>query len=412
MLDYNYPPDKLKVLLLEGISSAATERFASAGMEVDERPDAMDEYELAGIIERYHVLGIRSKTQVGSGVLERAKNLMAIGCFCIGTDQVDTVTACVRGIPVFNAPFSNTRSVAELVIGEIIMLARQASWKSHQMHQGVWSKSARGCYEVKDKSLGIIGYGHIGQQVGILAEALGMKVFFYNTVPRLALGSSTKVRSIPELLSRSDFVSVHVPETPSTKGLIGEEELRMIKAGGYLINFSRGGVVDYPALVRSLKSGHLGGAALDVFPYEPHSNSESFVSELQELPNVILTPHIGGSTEEAQFRIAHEVGESLVRYVETGSTSSAVNFPIFDKPLTDAYHRVINIHRNLPEIGKQIEDVVARQRTNFASHYLSANQEVGFFIADVPPEHSGPIKAELESYDWSLKTRLVVDESC
>lgn len=407
MRHYSFPPQKIKILLLEGISDAAAEQFSAAGYAVETSAKALDDDELKGCIGGVHVLGIRSKTEVRASALANARNLLAIGCFCIGTNQVDTETSCSLGIPVFNAPFSNTRSVAELVIAEIVMLSRKASWKSQEMHSGKWAKSATGCHEVKGKSIGIVGYGHIGPQVGILAEAFGMRVHFYDIAPKLALGSAVKVGSLKGLLETCDFVTLHVPETPETKGMIGHQELQLMKRGSCLLNLSRGTVVDLAALKDALRTGHLAGAALDVFPQEPHSNSEPFHSELQNCPNVILTPHIGGSTEEAQLKIGLEVSESLLKFIETGSTSTAVNFPTVELPVVSDFHRILNIHRNTPGVLKGINEIISNKNVNIRTQYLATRGDIGYLIIDVEPGLSRAVKEEIDSHSWSIRTRLL-----
>ena len=314
----SFPKDKIKVLLLENIHENGFNMFQNDGFHVTLLKDALNEEELTKAIENVHILGIRSKTNVTKKVIDNANKLLSIGCFCIGTNQVDTVECEKKGIPVFNAPYSNTRSVAELIIAEIIFLARKISDSSKDAHEGKWTKIADGCFEVRGKTLGIVGYGHIGSQVSVLAESLGMKVYFYDILTKLPLGNATSCTSYEELLKISDFVTFHVPETPETKNLVTKKELYTLKKGSYLINASRGKVVDIDALVEALKSGHLAGAAVDVFPVEPKSNKEPFYSPLQKLPNVILTPHIGGSTEEAQKNIGLEVATKLIKYINNG----------------------------------------------------------------------------------------------
>lgn len=397
----------MKILLLEGIHSITQQKFEDAGYTVETRKDSPSDDQLLEVIEGVHILGIRSKTKVSSNVLRKAKNLLSIGCFCIGTDQVELEIAAKEGIPVFNAPFSNTRSVAELTIAEIIMLARKASHKSRLLHEGIWDKSADGCFEVRNKKLGIVGYGNIGPQVGVLAEALGMSVTFYDVVAKLPLGNCKVAATLDDLLKSSDFVTLHVPETTETRGLIGVRELSQMKKGAYLLNLSRGMVVDIDALSHSLTSGHLAGAAVDVFPEEPHSNKEEFHSPLRGLDNVILTPHIGGSTLEAQRNIGQEVFTSLFRFVETGSSAGAVNFPQVDLPVVKDSHRILNIHRNVPGVLSAINSIMAEMGVNIQSQYLATHKDVGYMIMDVSQDASRTLKARIDALETSIRTRLL-----
>lgn len=407
MKEYSYPPEKVKILLLEGVSREAVDRFESAGYSVEALSRALAPEELAERIGEVHVLGIRSKTEVRAEVLQHAKSLLAIGCFCIGTNQVDLNAAALRGIPVFNAPFSNTRSVAELATAEIIMLARRASHKSDLLHRGVWEKSAAGCTEVRHKTLGIIGYGHIGPQIGLLAEALGMRVLFYDIVPKLPLGNALSVGSLEELLAQSDFVTLHVPETELTKDMIGDQQLRQMRTGSYLLNLSRGSVVVVEALVEHLRSGHLGGAAIDVFPEEPSSNDEPFISPLCGLANVILTPHIGGSTVEAQRNIGLETSAALLKFIEVGSTTGAVNFPSVEVPVVHGSHRVLNCHRNVPGVLRAINEIVAELGVNIQRQTLATLGDVGYLIMDVDKSLSSEVKAKIDALEDSIRTRLL-----
>ena len=317
----SFPKEKIKVLLLENIHESAFDMFSSDGFHVERLTTALSEADLVKRIADVHVLGIRSKTQVSAAALAEARRLLALGCFCIGTNQVDLVTANARGVPVFNAPFSNTRSVAEMAIAEIIFLARQLGDRSREMHEGKWRKVATRSFEVRGKTVGIVGYGHIGRQVGVLAETLGMRVIFYDRATKLPMGNNRTCTSLGELLREADFVTLHVPATRETHEMIGPAELAQMKPGAYLLNASRGTVVQIPALADALRSGHIGGAAIDVFPEEPESNGDGFVTPLQNLPNVILTPHIGGSTGEAQASIGREVATSLIKFVNTGTTT-------------------------------------------------------------------------------------------
>ncbi|MCI5066451.1 phosphoglycerate dehydrogenase [bacterium] len=403
----SFPREKTNILLLEGIHESAKEVFRRAGYEPRQLPRALSEDELIEELSQVHVLGIRSKTEVTARALSAAPHLLAVGCFCIGTNQVSLSTASSAGIPVFNAPFSNTRSVAELTIAEIIMLARRASYRSEQMHRGEWNKSAKGSYEVRGKKLGIVGYGHIGPQVGLLGEALGMQVLYYDTSKKLPLGNAVPVSSLEALLSDVDFLTLHVPETPQTKNMIGARELHQMKEGSFLINLSRGTVVEIAALAEALRSGQLAGAAIDVYPEEPSSNGASFASELQGLPNVILTPHIGGSTEEAQQSIGVEVADSLLAFLEAGSTVGAVNFPHVALPYLEGNHRVLNIHRNEPGVLVEINTIIAETGANIAAQYLGTQVDIGYLIVDVERELSREVKDRLDGVAGNIRTRLL-----
>jgi len=403
----SFPREKIKILLLEGIHQACVERFAQAGYHAESQKSALSEEDLCQIIPGVHILGIRSKTRVTSRVLAKAKNLLSIGCFCIGTDQVALEEAAVSGIPVFNAPFSNTRSVAELTVAEVVMLARRAAHKSQLLHAGVWEKSADGCCEVRNKTIGLVGYGHIGPQVGLLAEAFGMRVFFYDIVGKLPLGNATPVGSLDELLRVSDFVSLHVPDTADTRNMISGREIDIMKKGACLLNLSRGRVVDLDAVRDGLMSGKLGGAAIDVFPEEPRSNDDEFSSSLRGLDNVILTPHIGGSTIEAQRNIGIEVATTLIKFVETGSTTGSVNFPGVELPLVRDSHRILNIHRNVPGVLSSINSIIAHMGGNIRAQYLETRGDVGYLIIDVDSEISGAVKNSIDALDTSIRTRLL-----
>lgn len=404
---YSYPKEKIKILLLEGIHPGACELFKTQGYTAELRPSALSEQELIEVIADVHMIGIRSKTLITPAVIEASRHLLAIGCYCIGTNQVCLDEAGKAGIPVFNAPFSNTRSVAELTLAEVIMLSRRACERSMQLHSGGWKKSAAGSREVRHKTLGIVGYGHIGPQVGLLAEALGMKVIFYDIVRKLALGNATPANSLDDLLANADFVTLHVPETPETKNMIGSVEIAKMKQGASLLNLSRGSVVDIEALREALVSKHLAGAAVDVFPREPKSNDESFESELRGLPNVILTPHVGGSTLEAQESIGEEVTAALIKFTDNGSTSGSVNFPNVDLPLLAESHRVLNIHRNVPGVLRDINRIVADMGANIQSQYLGTQGDVGYLIMDVDPSLSREVKREIEALDSNIRTRLL-----
>jgi D-3-phosphoglycerate dehydrogenase len=403
----SFPKDKIKILLLENVHESAHQVFRAEQFQVEALQHAIKEDELAARIRDVHVLGIRSKTQVPDRVLAEGKRLLTIGCFCIGTNQVDVGAANKRGLPVFNAPFSNTRSVAELMIGEIIALSRQLGERSREVHGGIWKKIAIGSREVRGKILGIIGYGHIGRQLGVLAEALGIRVLFYDNVSRLPMGNNRSVPTLDELLEASDFVSLHVPATPQTKNMIGARELAKMKKGSHLLNASRGTVVDIPALADALKSGHLAGAAIDVFPVEPESNDDPFGTELQGLANVILTPHIGGSTAEAQEAIGREVAVALTKFVNNGATTGAVNFPEVELPQAVGTHRVLNVHRNVPGVLKDINRIVGDLRANIHAQLLSTDANIGYLIMDLDQDVSDQVHDAIGALDTNLRTRIL-----
>ena len=401
--------DEVNILLAENIAPSAVEVLARAGIhDVRRLPRAVGSAD-AGALTDVHVLGIRSRTQVTTGLLDAAPALVAVGCFSVGTNQVDLDAARARGIPVFNAPFSNTRSVAELTIGEIVMLLRRITPRSEAAHAGGWDKSADNSYEVRGKTLGIVGYGNIGAQLSNLAEAMGMRVIFFDLTDRLRHGNTEPAESLDALLAASDVVSLHVPETPLTHGLMSAERIGKMKPGSYLINNSRGTVVDLDALAIALKQGRLRGAAVDVFPVEPRSNDERFVSPLQGIPNVILTPHIGGSTEEAQDRIGSEVARKLVDYVETGSTLGAVNFPQVQIPPRIGGVRFLHVHRNVPGVLGHVNQAFARRDVNIASQYLQTEGELGYVVveADAAPAERAGILAELDRIEGTVRTRLI-----
>jgi D-3-phosphoglycerate dehydrogenase len=404
---YSFPREKMKILLLEGVHQACVERLTQAGYQPELLKNALSESELLKVISGVHVLGIRSKTQVTKKVLEAAESLLAIGCFCIGTDQVDLAEAALQGVPVYNAPFSNTRSVAELAMAEMVMLARRAAHKSQLLHRGVWEKSAEGCVEVRNKTVGLVGYGHIGPQVGLLAESFGMKVYYYDIIGKLPFGNATPVASLEELLKVSDFVSLHVPETPETRNLIGARELALMKKGAFLLNLSRGRVVDLDAVRVSLEKGALGGVAIDVFPEEPSSNDDPFSSPLMGLDNAILTPHIGGSTIEAQRNIGLEVANTLLKFIEVGSSTGSVNFPQVELPILRDSHRILNIHRNVPGVLSSINTIIAQMGGNIRAQYLNTVGDVGYLIIDVDHQISQAVKSKIDELASSIKTRLL-----
>lgn len=404
---YSLPKDKIKILLLEGLHQSAVQTFKNQGYSnIEYLKTSLPEEELIERIKDVHFIGIRSRTQLTDKVLDAASKLVAIGCFCIGTNQVDLNAALVRGIPVFNAPFSNTRSVAELVLGEIIMLLRGIPQRNAAAHRGEWQKTANNSFEARSKTLGIIGYGHIGTQLSIMAENIGMRVQFYDIEDKLVLGNATQV-DFGTLLKTSDVVTLHVPETPQTKNMIGEAELELMKPGAILINASRGTVVDIDALTQSLKEKRLAGAAIDVFPTEPKGNDEEFVSPLRHLDNVILTPHIGGSTQEAQENIGFEVAGKLVKYSDNGSTLSAVNFPEVSLPSHRGRSRLLHIHKNQPGILTKINETFARHNINISGQYLQTNQEIGYVVIDIDSEDHELALNGLKEIAGTLRVRIL-----
>lgn len=403
----SFPKDKINVLLLENIHENAYNLFKNDGFSVKLMKDAYTEEDLCEAIKDVHVLGIRSKTNVTAKVLDNAHKLLTLGCFCIGTNQVDLSYAEKKGIPVFNAPYSNTRSVAELVIAEIIFLARKTGDQSRDAHLGKWNKIATGCFEVRGKTLGIIGYGHIGSQVSILAEAFGMKVIFFDIQTKLPLGNAQPADTYEEVLKNSDFISFHVPESPDTVNLLGAKEFAVMKKGSYVLNLSRGRVVDIDALTANLKSGHIAGAGIDVFPEEPKSNKDPFVSPLQNLPNVILTPHIGGSTEEAQRNIGLEVANKLLRFINNGSTSFAVNFPNVELPLLKDSYRILNVHKNQPGFLRDINKIVSDVGANINAQYLSTTADIGYLIMDLNKNLGDQVKEQIAKNPLTIKNRIL-----
>ncbi|MCZ8044698.1 MAG: phosphoglycerate dehydrogenase [Beijerinckiaceae bacterium] len=404
--------DRIKVLLLEGINDSAADLLVNAGYtNMTRLPKALDQDALLKALEGVHVLGIRSRTQLTDAVFARADRLFAVGCFSVGTNQVDLEAARSRGVPVFNAPFSNTRSVAELTIGEIVMLLRKITDRSASAHGGGWDKSAEGSFEVRGKVLGIVGYGNIGSQLSTLAEAMGMRVIYYDQTDRLRHGNTEPVDSLHELLGSADIVSLHVPETPQTAGMIGAEQIAAMNPGSYLINNSRGTVVDLDALAAALKSGHLAGAAVDVFPVEPASNSERFVSPLQGLPNVILTPHVGGSTEEAQERIGAEVARKLIDYSDVGSTVGAVNFPQVQLAARAVGTRFIHVQRNVPGMLRRLNDVFAARNVNIAAQNYQTDGEIGYVVMEAESigADARDILREIRALDGTIRARLLYE---
>ena len=403
----SYPKNRINVLLLENVHPVALQAMKAEGFNVETYPAALTEDELCEKIKNVSVLGIRSKTMVTAKVLENANRLMVIGAFCIGTNQIDLKTATQKGIAVFNAPFSNTRSVVELAIAEMIMLIRNIPDKSNSMHQGVWDKSAKGSFEVRGKKLGIIGYGNIGTQLSVLAESLGMKVLYFDTEEKLALGNAVKCKSLKELLEASDVISMHVDGRAKNENLIGEKEFSYMKQGVIFINLSRGHIVDIQSLKAAIRSGQVAGCAVDVYPYEPVSNNEEFISELRGLPNTILTPHIGGSTMEAQENIGTFVPSKMMDYINTGSTSNSVNFPNLTLPTLENAHRLIHIHNNVPGILAKINHVLASNGINIMGQYLKTNESIGYVITDINKEYNKDLIKELRSIEHTIKFRIL-----
>ena len=399
---------KIKFLLLEGVHPNALEVLKAAGYtNIEYHKKALDGEELIEAIKDAHFVGIRSRTHLTKEILEHAQKLVAVGCFCIGTNQVDLAEAKRRGIPVFNAPFSNTRSVAELVLAEIILLMRQVPKANMEVHRGVWNKSAAGANEVRGKKLGIIGYGHIGSQLSVIAEAMGMQVYFYDIENKLPLGNAQQVASLEELLSSCDAVSLHVPENASTKNLMSAERIAQLKEDAILINAARGTVVDLDALATRLEANTLRGAAIDVFPVEPASINDPFESPLRKFDNVILTPHIGGSTAEAQENIGTEVANKFVKYSDNGSTLSAVNFPEVSLPANNNAKRLLHIHQNKPGILNKINQVFVDQNVNIAGQYLQTDPEIGYVVIDVQLEDSSEALKRLKEIDGTIKARVL-----
>lgn len=400
--------DPFRVLLVENIHPSAKDVLERSGCRVQMESHAPTESDLLKVAAQFDVIGIRSKTRLVASVLDANPDLIAIGAFCIGTDQIDIERAGRLGVPVFNAPYSNTRSVAELVMAEIVALSRQLGDRNMEAHRGEWVKSATGAHEVRGKVLGIVGYGHIGSQVSVLAEAFGMRVVFYDVVKKLPLGNSQRTDSLADLLKVADFVTLHVPDTPLTRDLITASDLSLMKKGSYLINASRGGVVKIDHLAEFLSSGHLAGAAIDVFPVEPASNRERFQSPLQGMRNVILTPHIGGSTEEAQEAIGVEVAESLLRFLKTGSTRGAVNFPNVDLPVIhEKAHRMLNVHRNVPGVLGEINGIVSDLGVNIQAQSLSTNAAIGYLVMDMEKGEADQVGERVKRLETSIKTRVL-----
>ena len=404
----SFKKSKIKFLLLEAVHQSALDTLHRAGYDnVEYLKTSLAEDELKERIANAHFVGIRSRTQLTEEVFAAAKKLLAVGCFCIGTNQVNLDSALRRGIPVFNAPFSNTRSVAELVIGQAILLLRGIPEKNALMHRGVWQKAAKGSFETRGKKLGIIGYGNIGSQLSVLAEAMGMEVYLYDVVTKLPLGNAKQVSSLTELLSRCDVISLHVPETPDTRNLIGPKELAAMKDSGILINASRGTVVDIDALAQALADKAIAGAAIDVYPAEPKSNDEEFLSPLREFDNCIITPHVGGSTMEAQENIGIEVSEKLVKYSDNGSSFTSVNFPEVALPAHPGHHRLLHIHENVPGILSQINNVFSETGINISSQYLQTNDRVGYVVMDIDEQYSDLALERLNQVNGTIRCRVL-----
>lgn len=408
MSHYSLDKNKIKILLLEGVHPTAVESFKQAGYtNIEYHKGSLTGEYLETAIKDAHFVGLRSRTQLTEAVFKQAKKLVAVGCFCIGTNQVDLDAAAKRGIPVFNAPFSNTRSVAELVLGEILLLLRGIPEKNAKAHRGEWLKSAERSYEARGKVLGIIGYGHIGTQLSILAENLGMRVYYYDVDNKLSLGNAIQVNSLTELLNRSDIVSLHVPETASTQNMIDADAFARMKPGAIFINASRGTVVDIDALCGALESQHLAGAAIDVFPVEPKTNKEAFSSPLQAFDNALLTPHIGGSTHEAQENIGLEVAGKLIKYSDNGSTLSCVNFPEVSLPEHQGRSRLLHIHANRPGVLTKINTTFADEGINIAAQYLQTSAQIGYVVIDVEMEQADKALKKLKAIEGTIRARIL-----
>ena len=404
----SYPRNKIRVLLLENISDAAVAEFeAGEYTEIERVSGAISEADLIEKIKGVHILGIRSKTQVSEKVIENADKLLAVGAFCIGTNQINLNAATEKGIAVFNAPYSNTRSVAELVIGLCVMLIRKISDKNTAAHQGVWLKEAKGSFELRGKMLGVIGYGNIGSQISVMAEALGLNVIYYDIITKLPLGNARQIRDLDELLAQSDIVTLHVPSDASTKNMINDATLSAMKTGAIFLNYSRGDVVELNALREHIESGRISGAAVDVFPFEPEKNGDEFFSVLQNLPNVILTPHIGGSTEEAQANIGLDVTSKLINYLEFGASNGSLTVPPVSLPPLDATHRILHIHENIPGVLGEINSKLSNKGINIVGQYLKTNEQIGYVILDIDTKLSGEAFDILKEVKGTIKTRML-----
>ncbi|MBK8210538.1 MAG: phosphoglycerate dehydrogenase [Rhodospirillales bacterium] len=410
MTRLSVPRDRIRVVLTESIHPGAVQALSDAGYHnIETIKGAPTGSALRKVLADTHILGIRSQTKISADVLAAAPRLFCIGCFCIGTNQVDVDAAKRQGIPVFNAPYSNTRSVAELALGEIVMLFRRIPEKSTLAHAGIWRKTARGAHEVRGRTLGIVGYGHIGSQLSVLAEAIGMRVLYFDIVDKLALGNAVPVRSLNKLLAEADAVSLHIPDTPATRKMIGAAEIARMRPGAILINAARGSVVDLEALAEALRDGRLGGAAIDVFPQEPADGEERLQTPLQGLTNVILTPHVGGSTEEAQAAIGAAVADKLVTYSDNGSTVGAVNFVEVALPVQQGVTRFLHIHRNVPGVLMRINGVLSSRNLNIAAQYLRTDADVGYMVSDVDGQlaEGQGIRRALEAIDGTIRSRFL-----
>lgn len=404
----SFEKSKLRFLLLEGVHQSALDALKSSGYEnIEYHKASLPAAELKKKVRDVHFIGIRSRTQLTEEIFASANKLLAVGCFCIGTNQVNLLSALQRGIPVFNAPYSNTRSVAELVISQAILLLRRIPEKNALLHQGVWQKVATGSFEARGKKLGIVGYGNIGSQLSVLAEAMGMKVFLYDINTKLPLGNATQLRTLKELLATCDVVTLHVPETEQTRDMIGAKQLKAMKPGSILINASRGTVVDIPALADALASGHIGGAAIDVFPVEPGSNEEEFLSPLRAFANCILTPHVGGSTMEAQENIGIEVAEKLAKYSDNGSSFTSVNFPEVALPSHPGKHRLLHIHENIPGVMSEINRIFSDMGINISSQFLQTNDKVGYVVMDIEVKYSKVALERLNKIKGTIRCRVL-----
>jgi D-3-phosphoglycerate dehydrogenase len=404
----SYPKDKIKILLLENISDAAVDELRAGGyLNVRRVNSAVDEAELIKAVKGVHLLGIRSKTHITKNVIDAADKLLAIGAFCIGVNQVDLKAATENGVAVFNAPHANTRSVAELIIGLSVILIRKIAEKNDAAHKGLWLKDASGSYELRGKMLGIIGYGNIGSQVSIMAEALGMNVIYYDIATKLAHGNAKQVRDLRDLVAKSHIVTLHVPSTTLTRNMINADVLKSFRKGSYLLNYSRGDVVDLKALKKALSSGRLAGAAIDVFPHEPEKHGDEFTSDLHEFPNVILTPHIGGSTEEAQANIGLDVTHKLINYLELGTSEGSHTVPPVSLPPQAGTHRILHIHRNIPGVLGEINSRLSKRGINIVGQYLNTNPEIGYVILDVESKISKEAFAILKNIKGTIRARMV-----
>ena len=404
----SYPKEKINILFLENISDVAVQYFHKSGYaNVRKMNGAISKAELIKAIKEVHILGIRSKTAIDADVLFAAKKLQAVGCFCIGVNQVNLKEATNNGVAVFNAPYSNTRSVAELVMGAAIMLVRKIIDKNKAAHEGSWQKDASGSHELRGKTLGIVGYGNIGSQVSVMAEALGMKVVFYDVETKLPLGNASGIKSLKELLQQSDVVTLHVPELTSTKNLINKNNLPVFKKGAVLINYARGEVVDLPALKKFLLNGYIGGAAIDVFPKEPEKNGDKFNCILQQVPNVILTPHIGGSTVEAQHNIGEDISIKLFNYLEKGTSTGSHTIPPLALPAQEGSHRILHIHKNVPGVLSQINTLLSKNKINIVGQYLKTNDAIGYVVLDVENTLSNTAIQLLKSIKETIKVRML-----